>query len=292
MKGVLLAGGTGTRLFPLTRVLSKQLLPIYDKPMIYYPLTTLMLAGVSEILIITTPKDAPAFKALLGDGRQWGISLSYAEQARPRGLAEAFIIGRDFLDGDACCLVLGDNLIYGDGLPTLLRNAAARTSGATVFGYRVVDPGRYAVVTFGAGEKPRAVVEKPKAPKSDWAVVGIYFYDRDAAAYAAKLKPSARGELEISDLNSAYLKRGALRVERLGRGYAWFDAGTHDSLIEASEFVRTIEKRTGQKIGCIEEIAFRERLIDRRQLKRLAKLYSRSDYGRYLDRLAEEGLGR
>ncbi len=289
MKGIILAGGSGTRLFPLTRALSKQLLPIYDKPMIYYPLSTLLLAGIKDILIITTPDDAPLFKTLLGDGKQWGITLSYAGQPKPGGLAQAFLIGRDFLKGEGCCLVLGDNLIYGDGLSGMMRNAVARKNGATVFGYRVSDPERYGVVTFGADGKAVALEEKPKSPKSDWAVIGLYFYDRDVADLASRLKPSARGELEITDLNAEYLKRGDLAAEKLGRGYAWFDTGTHESLIEASEFVRTLEKRTGQKIGCVEEVAFRRRFIDAGQLRKLATLYSKSDYGRYLERLAEEG---
>jgi len=289
MKGIILAGGTGRRLFPVTAVVSKQLLPVFDKPMIYYPLSTLLLAGIKDILVVTTPDDAPLFRTLLGDGRQWGASLSYAEQPKPGGLPEAFLIGRDFLKGEGCCLVLGDNLIYGDGLSGMMRNAVMRKSGATVFGYRVSDPERYGVVTFGPDGKAAALEEKPKSPKSDWAVIGLYFYDRDVTELASKLKPSARGELEITDLNAQYLKRGGLMVEKLGRGYAWFDTGTHESLIEASEFVRTIEKRTGQKIGCVEEVAFRQRLIDTEQLLQLARLYSKSDYGRYLERLAEEG---
>ncbi|HZB89891.1 MAG TPA: glucose-1-phosphate thymidylyltransferase RfbA [Stellaceae bacterium] len=288
MKGIILAGGSGTRLYPLTRVLSKQLLPIYDKPMIFYPLSVLMLGGIRDILVITTQGDAPHFEALLGDGRQWGIRLSYAVQPRPDGLPQAFLIGRDFLAGEGCALILGDNLVYGDGLSELMRRSAARESGATLFAYRVGDPERYGVVEFDAAGHALAIEEKPRVARSSWAVTGLYFYDSDVVRHAERLKPSARGELEITDLNNTYLASGNLAVERLGRGFAWLDTGTHESLLEASEFVRTIEKRTGQKIGCIEEVAWRKGFIDAAQVKALARCYTKSDYGLYLERLLEE----
>ncbi|HUJ99130.1 MAG TPA: glucose-1-phosphate thymidylyltransferase RfbA [Stellaceae bacterium] len=288
MKGIILAGGSGTRLYPLTRVLSKQLLPIYDKPMIFYPLSALMLGGIRDILVITTPADAPLFRALLGDGRDWGVTLTYGVQAQPDGLPQAFLIARDFLAGEGCALILGDNLVYGDGLGEMMRRSAARQTGATLFGYRVGDPERYGVVAFDAGGNALSIEEKPIKPRSNWAVIGLYFYDGDVVRKAEALKPSPRGELEISDLNNAYLAEGKLTVERLGRGYAWLDTGTHESLLEASEFVRTLEKRTGQKIGCIEEVAYRMGFIDAPRLKKLARLYSKSDYGEYLERLLEE----
>jgi glucose-1-phosphate thymidylyltransferase len=287
-KGLILAGGSGTRLYPATFVVSKQLLPIYDKPMVYYPLSTLMLAGIRDVLVISTPQDTPRFEQLLGDGTQWGLRLQYAVQPEPGGLAQAFLIGRAFLDGSPSVLVLGDNLFYGHALPDQLARANSRTSGATVFAYHVQDPERYGVVTFDEGGRATSIEEKPAAPKSSYAVTGLYFYDGRASDFAAALTPSARGELEISDLNRQYLANGDLTVELMGRGYAWLDTGTHASLLEASQFIETIERRQGLKIACPEEIAYRQGWIDRARFERLADALGKSEYGTYLRQILLE----
>ncbi|MBT8372429.1 MAG: glucose-1-phosphate thymidylyltransferase RfbA [Deltaproteobacteria bacterium] len=292
MKGIILAGGSGSRLYPLTLGVSKQLLPVYDKPMIYYPLSVLMLAGIRDILIISTPVDLPVFRRILGDGSWLGLSFSYAEQPRPEGLAQAFIIGRSFISDDPVCLILGDNIFYGQGLSEILNRAVQLTQGGLIFGYPVRDPERYGVVECDSDGKVIGIVEKPKIPQSQYAVPGLYFYDNDVGAIAEDLKPSARGELEITDVNLAYMQRDALQVELLGRGFAWLDTGTHEALQQAASYVQAIQERQGLKISCVEEIAFRLGYIDREQLRRQAANYMKNDYGRYLVEIADESEER
>ncbi|MFT8820920.1 MAG: glucose-1-phosphate thymidylyltransferase RfbA [Liquorilactobacillus nagelii] len=288
MKGIILAGGSGTRLYPITRGISKQLIPVYDKPMIYYPLSTLMLAGIQDILVISTPEYTPMFEQLLGDGSDFGINLSYAVQEKPNGLAEAFIVGREFIGNDSVCLILGDNIYYGSGMAEMLQDAAKLTSGATVFGYHVNDPERFGVVEFDSKMQAVSLEEKPAHPKSNYAVTGLYFYDNRVVDYAANLQPSARGELEITDLNKIYLANGELNVKLMGRGYAWLDTGTHDSMLEAASFIATIQKRQNLKVACLEEIAFRMGYINRERLLELAQPMKKNDYGQYLIRLANQ----
>ena len=288
MKGIILAGGSGTRLYPITKGISKQLIPVYDKPMIYYPLSTLMLAGIKDILIISTPEYTPLFKQLLGDGSEWGISLTYKIQEKPNGLAEAFILGADFIGNDSVCLILGDNIYYGSGLSKLVQEAAQKTNGATVFGYHVNDPERFGVVDFDSNMKALSIEEKPENPKSNYAVTGLYFYDNTVVEKAKNLKPSDRGELEITDINKLYLDEGKLDVKLMGRGYAWLDTGTHDSMMEAASFIATIQKRQNLKVACLEEIAYRMGYISKEKLVELAQPMKKNDYGQYLLRLAKE----
>ena len=288
MKGIILAGGSGTRLYPITKGISKQLIPVYDKPMIYYPLSTLMLASIKDILIISTPEYTPLFKQLLGDGSEWGISLTYKVQEKPNGLAEAFILGADFIGNDSVCLILGDNIYYGSGLSKLVQEAAEKTDGATVFGYHVNDPERFGVVEFDNNMKALSIEEKPEDPKSNYAVTGLYFYDNTVVEKAKNLKPSDRGELEITDINKLYLDEGKLDVKLMGRGYAWLDTGTHDSMMEAASFIATIQKRQNLKVACLEEIAYRMGYISKEKLVELAQPMKKNDYGQYLLRLAKE----
>ena len=289
-KGIILAGGSGTRLYPLTKVISKQLMPIYDKPMIYYSLSTLMLAGIKDILVITTPRDSESFQVLLGDGSQWGMNISYKVQPSPDGLAQAFIIGEEFINGEGCALILGDNIFYGHDLSKLVKNATQKDDGATIFAYYVKDPERYGIVEFDKNRKAISLEEKPEKPKSNFAVTGLYFYDKNVVEYAKSIKPSARGELEITDLNKIYLEKGNLNVETLGRGYAWLDTGTHESLLQAASFVETVQDRQGLKIACPEEIAYNLGYINKEQLKELAKPLAKNEYGQYLLAIADGGI--